>query len=257
MNEQVTIKADTAEPSLEEQAKAAGIDMGKIDPTALSQQADPKPVEAIPAEEDPDLVGNAETEDDGEVSDEEVELAVEDGDAAQEAAEEATEKAGLDLRDVVNRYYENGEKLDEKDYEQLAAANYPRDLVDQFIEGRKAVVEAQRQTVFSSVGGEKTYTDMMSWAASTLSDKEIAAYNTAVNSNNMEEVLLAAKGLKARFESGRSVAPQRKVAGRTVQAPTVYTSLADLKSDMSNPRYSQDPAFRAKVEAKLARSSIL
>ena len=40
---EVIVKSETVEPSLIEQAKAAGIDVGKIDPTRNDQQADPKP----------------------------------------------------------------------------------------------------------------------------------------------------------------------------------------------------------------------
>lgn len=259
---EVIIKGDTSEPSLIDQAKAAGIDVGNIDPTRTGQVADTKPTEPIPDEEDPDRVDTEEgddevtddTTDDSDVDTDAEELSDEE---AKDEAEDATKKAGLDLNEVVERYYANGEQLDEKDYEALEKANYPKALVDQFIEGRKAVVEAQRQTVFATVGGEKVYTNITNWARDNLSEKEIAAYNTAVNSNNMDDVLMAVKGLKARYSEGRSVPPQKRVAGRSSPAPSVYTSLTDLKADMANPRYSSDPVFRSKVEAKLARSNIL
>lgn len=254
MVETVTAMADDTNKSLEQEAAEKGIDIATIDQTANEQFAEPAPPPPAPTEEDPDAPDPDEV--DGEVDDE-VEPEDMTDDEAQEQVEEAVEKAGLDLDDVVQRYYENGETLSDEDYQALEEANYPRHMVDQFIEGRKAVVELQRQTVFREVGGEASYTDMVSWAGDTLSADEIAAYNEAVNSNNMEEVLLAVKGLKARYDGTRSVAPQRKVTGRTTPAPTVYNSLADLKADMANPRYNTDPVFRGKVEAKLARSSIL
>lgn len=256
---EVIIKDTTSEPSLIEQAKAAGIDVGKIDPTSTAQTAEAKAADPIPEDEDPDNVGVEAADEDDASDDRDVDVDAEDlsDEEAKDEAEDATKKAGLDLNEVTERYYANGEKLDEKDYEALEKANYPRNLVDQFIEGRKAVVEAQRQTVFATVGGEKVYTTITNWARDNLSDKEIAAYNNAVNSNNMEDVLMAVKGLKARYSENRSIPPQRRVEGRNSPAASVYTSLTDLKTDMSNPRYANDPVFRSKVEAKLARSNIL
>ena len=36
-----------------------------------------------------------------------------------------------------------------------------------------------------------------------------------------------------------------------------YESLAQLTSDMSDPRYAEDPAFRSKVAARLQNSNVL
>jgi hypothetical protein len=33
--------------------------------------------------------------------------------------------------------------------------------------------------------------------------------------------------------------------------------MAQVKTDMSNPKYANDPAFRKQVEEKLARSTII
>jgi hypothetical protein len=255
---EVIVKSETVEPSLIEQAKAAGIDVGKIDPTRNDQQADPKPPPKADDEDESVKDDDAADEADEDLDDEDDGSDDDADDTDEELAKKAADKAGIDLKEVTERYYANGEKLSEDDYKALEKANYPRNLVDQFIEGRKAIVEAQRQTVFATVGGEGRYNNIIKWAADNLSDKEIEAYNKAVNSNNMEDVLMAVKGLKARYSENRSVPPQRKVAGKsTAPKQSVYTNITDLKADMSNPRYASDPAFRAKVEQKLARSSIL
>ena len=36
-----------------------------------------------------------------------------------------------------------------------------------------------------------------------------------------------------------------------------YESMAQVKADMSNPKYASDPAYRKQVEDKLARSTII
>jgi hypothetical protein len=64
--------------------------------------------------------------------------------------------------------------------------------------------------------------------------------------------------LKARYEAKRGVEPQRTLEGRKSNAGTDrYESVAELQEDMRNPKYAKDPAFRSRVEQKLARSDIM
>jgi hypothetical protein len=69
------------------------------------------------------------------------------------------------------------------------------------------------------------------------------------------------ENLKSRFvESGQA----GHIVGRAVQganAPTqdgsIYTSVAQVTKDMQSPEYKSDPAFRASVAQKIARSKVL
>lgn len=272
--------AETAGPTLEESAKALGIDPAQVDSTATEQTAPEKPAvpdfvpekfrnaedplkamadayaelekklskgekDKAPAERnEPEAEDETKTEDDPEKT-------------AEEVAQEAADKAGLDLNQLSDKYWENG-SLEEGDYEALEKAGYPKHLVDQFIDGQKALVELQRQTVFAQVGGEENYGEMINWARDNFTEAEVAAFDKAVNGDDMNTVLMAVKGLKARYEAEAGFEPARTVTGgRNRGDGSVYESVAELQEDMRNPKYGADPAFRKRVEEKLARSSIL
>lgn len=176
---------------------------------------------------------------------------------AEETARQATEKAGLDFDELSNAYWENG-ALAEDHYAKLEKAGIPKDIVDQFIAGQEALLTATRSQVFSSVGGEDRYNAMTDWAAENLSKEEITAYNKAVNSGDMPSAIMAVKGLKARFDATEGFEPQREVRGeRATAGASVYRSITELETDMKNPKYWNDSAFRKDVERKLARSDIL
>lgn len=176
---------------------------------------------------------------------------------AEDAAREATEKAGLDFDTLSQKYFEKGE-LDSSDYEALEKSGIPKAIVDQFIAGQEALLNTTKQSVFSTVGGEKAYNDMTEWAADNFTREEIAAFNRAVNSGDMNMTMMAVKGLQARYRSEVGFEPSRQVSGEnTTATATVYRSLAELQKDMSDPRYQKDPAFRKDVERKLARSDIM
>jgi len=177
--------------------------------------------------------------------DDEVEKTVED-----------LKEQGLDIDSMSARFWEKGE-VDEEDFKALEAAGIPRDVVKAFAEGQIALQKAAQTTVFNMVGGEEAYGDLTAWAADTLSEAEVDAYNEAVNSNDLGKVQQAVLGLKARREAAVGFEPQRTVGGNIKPVSDVYESIAQLKADMSKPEYRTDPAFRAKVEQKLARSNIM
>lgn len=273
--------AENAAPTLEESAKALGIDPTKVDETATEQTATEAPAvpEYIPEKfrnaADPFKAmadayaelekkqGKTENKADAPAEKTDEQEADDEGEAegdpseAEQAAKDAADKAGLDLNALSDKYWENG-SLEDADFEALEKAGYPKHLVEQFIEGRVALVNAQRNTVFSEVGGEDAYNSLTDWARDNLTEAEISAYDKVVNGNDMNAVLMAVKGLKARHEAEAGFEPARAVTGARTRGDTsVYESIAQLQADMGNSKYQNDPAFRAKVEAKLARSSIL
>ena len=110
-----------------------------------------------------------------------------------EIAEKAVESAGLNMENLSSEYAEKGE-LDAKSYEALEKAGIPKDYVDQFIEGQKAVAEQQATSIKDIVGGAESYAEMSNWAADNMTDAEKSAYNTAVNSKNLETAKLVCIG---------------------------------------------------------------
>lgn len=189
-------------------------------------------------------------------SDVEEEAAADDQEV-EDQARQAVNEAGLDFDELSQRFWENG-ALDDTDYEALEKGGIPRSLVDQFIRGQEAIIEATRQSVYSTVGGEEAYETMLEWARDTLNDAEISAYNQAVNSGDMNMTMLAVKGLNARYRAENGAEPARQIGGETAKGGAdVYRSLAELQKDMSDPRYAKDPAFRRDVENRLGRSDIM
>ena len=175
-----------------------------------------------------------------------------DADTAEDQAREATEN----FDELSESYWENG-SLSDTQYEKLEKAGIPKALVDSYIAGQQALLEATRSQVFNSVGGENNYNSMTEWASETLSKDEIRTYNAAVNGGDMTAAMMAVKGLKARYDAEVGFEPARAVKGATATAgSTVYRSVAELQEDMKNPRYQNDPAFRKDVERKLSRSDI-
>jgi hypothetical protein len=170
-------------------------------------------------------------------------------------AEKAVETAGLNMDTLASEYAEKGE-LAEKSYEALEKAGIPKDYVNQFIEGQKAIADQQATSIKNMVGGADAYTEMSNWAAENMSEEEKTAYNTAVNSKDLETAKLAVVGLKAKFERANGNEPNLLEGKGTVSGEKGYASWAEVTRAMSDERYSKDPAYQAMVQEKLANSDL-
>ena len=170
-------------------------------------------------------------------------------------AEKAVESAGLNMDNLASEYNEKGE-LDAKSYEALEKAGIPKDYVNQFIEGQKAIADQQATSIKDMVGGADAYAEMSNWAAENMSEEEKTAYNTAVNSKDIETAKLAVVGLKAKFERANGNEPNLVEGKGTITGQDGYKSWAEVTAAMSDDRYQKDPAYQAMVQEKLANSDL-
>ena len=249
MVEQVVIDTseETAGPSLEEQA--AEMDAG------IEEQSDSDRPEWLPEKfGSPEDLAKAYSELEARFSsnDQQVDEGVDE-----DAAREDLEQAGVDYDALSQEFWDNGD-LSAESYDMLEQAGIPREIVDSYIESQIGAVESQRSSIMNEVGGEEGYQELTSWAADNLDDAEIDYFNRMMDSNDFNAIRMSVRSIAARREASEGIEPARNLSG-SLSGGTggSYDSVQQLMSDMQNPSYESDPAFRAQVEAKLGRSNIL
>jgi hypothetical protein len=180
--------------------------------------------------------------------------------SAQEVRDQL-QAANLSFDEFQTELIQNGQ-LSPESYEKLAKSGYPKDMVDTYIAGQRALADQQRSEVLSVIGqgaeAESRFTDMADWAKKNLPQADIAAYNAAMDSGDVGQMKLAMQGLFARYSAANGIEPNL-VGGAGTAASSgsdVYASVQELVRDMQNPLYKKDPAFRAKVDKKLEQSNI-
>lgn len=169
-------------------------------------------------------------------------------------ADEAVEKAGLDMAKLTEEYDTN-EGLTDDSYAALEAAGIPKATVDQYIEGQKALVAQAQNEAYSITDGKEGYEAMSAWAKANLSAEELSNYNTQVNSPNSKVRSMAIRGLHAQFSADSGEGKPLVHGGATTGNTGGYSSRAQMIAAMQDSKYKADPAYRAEVEAKVARSS--
>lgn len=166
-----------------------------------------------------------------------------------DAAKDAVENAGLDWDGLNTKWATKGE-LEDTDYKALEKGGIPRHIVDQFINGQAAAAQITRAEVTKTVGGEDKYGEIVSWAAANLPAEEIASYNKIATGQDLGAIKMAVAGLKARYDAEVGSEPNL-IGGDKSSGSLGYANTSEMKADMAKPEYHKDPAFRAKVIAKL------
>ncbi len=176
---------------------------------------------------------------------------------ANEAANKAVENAGLDMEALNTEFAEKGE-LSAESLEALGKVGITPDMVQSYIKGQTAEADAIRTSILEPVGGEEAYTDMVTWASENLPEADIDAFNAVLDGGDINATKMAVENLNAKYIAANGSEPAVTLNGKPSAAgQAVYESTADLMKDMNNPEYAKNPAFRAKVEAKLGRSNIM
>jgi len=177
-------------------------------------------------------------------------------DAQTEAAQTAVADAGLDWSALEDKVVTNG-ALEEGDYAALEKAGIPKVMVDNYIEGIKAQSEKITNEVLGSIGGRENFDAMASWMTQNLTPAEIESFNKVMGSRDLHSMKLAMSGMYQKYTAVAGETPKLlKPAGNNAPSGSVFRSTAELVEAMKDPRYNKDPAYRADVEARLARSEI-
>ena len=170
-------------------------------------------------------------------------------------ATKAVDSAGLNMESLSEEYAKEG-KLADASYTSLEKAGIPKDYVDRFIAGQQAIADQQSSSVKEMVGGTQAYDSMSEWASQNLSETEKTAYNSAVNSKDLEAVKLAVVGLKARYSQATGSEPKLVEGKSSASGEQGFQSWAQVTQAMSDPRYAKDVAYQTEVKNKLANSKI-
>ena len=171
-------------------------------------------------------------------------------DAATDDAQKAVESAGLDWDTLTSKVAEKG-AIDETDYEALAKAGVPKQIVDNYLAMVRERADRETADAIAYAGGQETLDGLMGWAAQNLNDAEKKLYNGMLASAEWRTAIDALKA-KQTATSKTAGEPDLDLLDTSIApSSTGYRSRVEMKRDMSDPRYRSDPRFREEVTQKV------
>lgn len=168
----------------------------------------------------------------------------------------ADAEASQGMEKFYTEFQDKGE-LSDQSYEELSKMGLDKSLVDGYIAGQEAIANTEVQQIHNVVGGEENYSKVIEYAKTNLSEAEQNAFNDTLDNGSIEQVKFAVQAVATR--AGISAKePQQMIDGDSVNiSADAFESVAQITEAMNDPRYATDPAFRKKVEEKIARSTAL
>tara|TARA_R100000781_G_scaffold1461_5_gene2410 strand:- start:1524 stop:2360 length:837 start_codon:yes stop_codon:yes gene_type:complete len=109
--------------------------------------------------------------------------------------------------------------------------------------------------IHAAVGGEDTYNQMTQWAGENFTPQEVAAYDAALESGDLNQINLGLQALYYRYQDAVGYDGEM-IQGKAPVAQDGFRSQAEVVRAMGDPRYENDPAYRQDVYDKLERSQI-
>lgn len=181
-----------------------------------------------------------------------------------EAQEEEKEEANPNF-DLLNKaseeFYANDGQVSPETLEELGKLD-SNDLISAYIElqGQQRqgsdLTDAQAAEIRSLAGGDEAYNQLTQWAADSLDESFISAYDSIVETGDVRMIQLAVAGLKAEYEKQNGFEGQM-LTGKAAQPQVdAFRSQAEVVAAMQDPRYDTDPAYRQDVFTKLERSNL-
>jgi len=137
----------------------------------------------------------------------------------------------------------------------------PDFIIDEFMQGQKARLNAAYGEAAKVVGGKDQLARVFDWASKNLSKEQQTEVNSALATPSWEIALL---GLKAKYDAFVNNKPTSKEPqanlGKAVpvsaaqSANSPYLSKAEFYKDRSNPLFKTDSRFRQSVEARMLKT---
>ena len=182
---------------------------------------------------------------------------------SEEPKAEKSEAVSL-LESANEEYFANGNKLSPETLEKFSEMS-SQDLVQAYMEMQKNAPPAQAEVdvttqeinkIQNSVGGEAEYNKLVNWASDNLKENEIKAFDNLVGTGNAAAIQLGVDALKSKYDNANGY-EGRMLSGKAADNKgDVFRSQAQLVQAMADPRYDNDPAYRADVVEKLNRSDL-
>lgn len=166
--------------------------------------------------------------------------------------QDTLQKSGFDYAALEQEYRENGD-LTEETREKLNKIGFTNEFINDFINGRKALYEQEVNELASTIGGREEYDKVIDWAGKNLPAEIVQSINEIRDKNILKEFILPK--LKESMDDAEGVPPQITIKGNGGKSGVdIFESQEQMFAAIRDPRYKSDPAYAAKVTAKVRAS---
>ena len=216
--------------------------------------------EQLQAEQQQMLAGKYESAEELEQAYLELQSRFSSGERETQEPEEVEEE--YEPQDFVSRLIEGSRSEYTEDLLNELDNTDPRDLAQMFLDYQEDAPQSQQQIsqddvegLYNSVGGKDSYQQMLGWAAETLSEEQISMFDDVVGKGDPLSAFFAIQYLNSQYRDAVGVDGEMLTGKPAISRSSGFRSQAEMVAAMNDPRYDEDPAYRADVYAKIDQSN--
>lgn len=182
----------------------------------------------------------------------------------EEEYEEGDEDDGEESESILDelwaeRITDDDEEFSDELIERISEMD-PQDLAIEYLQYRESVEEDSDFTqeevadLYAAAGGQEQYATMLDWAQNNLTEQESEMFDAVMERGDALGAFFAIRALAFTYENAVGV-DGNLVQGKAPRAGgTQFRSQQEVVAAMGDPRYENDPAYRADIMRKLQRS---
>lgn len=166
-----------------------------------------------------------------------------------DAPKEPEDTSEFSAAKYEQEFVKNGSLSDES-YADLEKKGFTRNQVDQYIQGQKAYADGVRNEIYTSVGGQQEYVDIVTWASENMPPASIKEYNEAVDSVNKDKVLAQLEYMKFKRDQAQPRETRRLEGNAPVGGLQPYSDKNEWQKAMTDRLYGKDAKYTNMVDQR-------
>ena len=183
----------------------------------------------------------------------------EESEEEMEDAEEIESNPAADMISAASQEFAESGELTPETRDALAELD-SSELLDAYMSLAQPpspdLTDSDVSSLKASVGGEESYNQITGWAAEALSEVELEAFNTTVDSGSLAQIQMVMAGLQARYQAENGYEGTQLQGKAPSNSRDTFRSQAEVVEAINDPRYDRDPAYRNDILMKLERSDV-
>jgi hypothetical protein len=167
----------------------------------------------------------------------------------QDSQSETAETGSFDATKFEQEFVANG-SLSDDSYAELQKAGFSRDQVDAYIRGQQAYASSIQTDIYSSVGGQESYVELINWASENIEPATIKEYNDAVDSMDVDRMKRTLEYMNLKRGQSTPREARRLEGNAPASGVQPYSNKNEWQRDMTNRLYGKDAKFTNMVDQR-------
>lgn len=174
---------------------------------------------------------------------------VDSAEAQDSQTEEPAAEGSFSPTKYEQEFVANG-GLSDDSYAELQKAGFSREQVDAYIRGQQAYASNIQNDIYSSVGGQESYVELINWASDNIEPETIKDYNDAVDSMDVARMKRTLEYMNLKRGQSAPREARRLEGNAPAGGVQPYSNKNEWQRDMTNRLYGKDAKYTNMVDQR-------